>query len=107
MSFDYPGPERRRRVMYVTANTEYHFRDGTCVAVRDRGTGRFVQAHLALGRRFAGAVRFSRDGSVVPSTQEPAPGAALYFGPEGRELVTSRLVSVGRPSKQLVQTYPD
>ena len=36
LTADYAGPERRNRAMYVTANTEYHFRDGVCVAVRDR-----------------------------------------------------------------------
>ncbi|MFO0673294.1 MAG: hypothetical protein U0235_27385 [Polyangiaceae bacterium] len=34
------GPDRRRHRVYVTKNTEYHFRDGFCVAVRgDRRPG--------------------------------------------------------------------
>src|SRR5690349_2628311 len=33
---DYSGPERRRRVTYMTRNTEYHLEGGVCVAVRDR-----------------------------------------------------------------------
>ena len=32
----FSGPDRRRHRVYVTKNTEYHFRDGFCVAVRDR-----------------------------------------------------------------------
>ncbi len=40
---DYAGPDRRRHRVYVTKNTEYHFRDGFCVAVRDRRTGDFLQ----------------------------------------------------------------
>ena len=36
---DYRGTERRRHRVYMTRNTEYHFRDGVCVAVRDRRTG--------------------------------------------------------------------
>ena len=44
-------PERRRHRVYVTRNTEYHFRDGFCVAVRDRRSGDFLQGHLAVQRR--------------------------------------------------------
>ncbi len=55
----YPGPERRVHRMYVTRNTEYHFRGEVCVAVRDRKTGRWLDSHLAVNRRLTGGVRFS------------------------------------------------
>ena len=55
--------ERRRHKVFVTRNTEYHFRDRLCVAVRDRRTGDFLPGHLALKRELAGGVAHA----VVPS----------------------------------------
>ena len=106
MQPDYLGPERRRHSMYVTRNTEYHLRDGVCVAVRDRGTGSWLPAHLAVSRRLSGAVRISANGICVPTLDGPAPGQALYFGEGGRQLITSALASVGRPPLEAVRSYP-
>jgi hypothetical protein len=92
--------------MYVTRNTEYHFRDGVCVAVRDRDSGRWLSSHLALNRRVSSGVRFASNGVALPSVQGPQVGEALYFGEGGRELVTSVLCAVERPEKVTVQTYP-
>jgi len=36
---EFAGRDRRRHRIYVTKNTEYHFRDGFCIAVRDGGRG--------------------------------------------------------------------
>lgn len=102
----YPGPERRRHHVYVTKNTEYHFRDAVCVAVRDRKSGRWLSSHLAVRRRLTGGVRFHRNGTAVPSFEPPKVGEALYFGDDGRELLTSLLCSVERPPKDVVQSYP-
>jgi hypothetical protein len=102
----YKGPERRRHRVYVTRNTEYHFRDGFCVAVRDRRTGEFLHGHLALRRRVHGGLKFSRDGGIAPNTGEPRPGESLYFASEGRDLVTSPLESVERPQEDVVSAYP-
>lgn len=102
----FPGNERRRHRVYVTKNTEYHFRDGFCVAVRDRRTGDFLRGHLALRRRLHGGLKFYLNGAIVPNPGEPAPGEALYFAYEGRDLVTSPLESVERPEKAIVATYP-
>ena len=99
-------PERRRHRMYVTRNTEYHFRDGVCVAVRDRRSNAWLMHHLALARRLAGAVHFFANGTAVPRREEPAVGEALYFDEDGRELVTSLLSSIERPPKELVLQYP-
>jgi hypothetical protein len=38
---------------------------------------------------------------------DPEVGEALYFGDEGRELVTSMLTAVERPAKSLVESYPE
>ena len=102
----YSGRERRVHRMYVTKNTEYHFRGELCVAVRDRKTGRWLDAHLAVNRRLTGGVKFHQNGAAVPSCAPPQPGEALYFGDDGRELITSLLSAVERPEKKLVLSYP-
>ena len=99
-------PERRRHRVYVTRNTEYHFRDAFCVAVRDRCSGDFIPGHLALKRSLQGGLKFFPNGAIVPNAGDPRPGEALYFAADGRDLVTSPLLTVERPSKKLVQSYP-
>src|SRR3974390_3397334 len=101
----YRGTERRRHRVYVTRNTEYHFRDGFCVAVRDRRTGEFLHGHLALSRPVHGGIRFFANGAIAPNTGEPRPGESLYFANDGRDLVTSPLEHIERPSKELVLAY--
>jgi hypothetical protein len=99
-------PERRRHRVYVTHNTEYHIRDRRCVAVRDRRTGEFLQGHLALDRSVAGGLKFFVNGGIAPNLGEPRPGESLYFASEGRDLVTSPLESVERPTREVVLEYP-
>jgi hypothetical protein len=103
---DYQGPERRRHRVYLTRNTEYHFRDGFCVAVRDRRTGEFLHGHLALHRRVHGGLKFLETGGMSPNAGEPRPGESLYFASDGRDLVTSALEGVERPSREVVSAYP-
>jgi hypothetical protein len=111
---DYRGPERRRHRVFVTRNTEYHFRDGFCIAVRDRRTGDFLEGHLALRRRVNGGLRFFTNGGISPNGGDPQPGESLYFASDERvpetartrELVTSPLESVERPPRALVEAYP-
>ena len=102
----YSGQERRQHRVYVTRNTEYHLRGETCVAVRDRKTGRFLASHLAMQRTLSGGVRYFANGSAVPSFEPPQIGEALYFGEGGRELVTSLCSSIERPERRLVESYP-
>jgi hypothetical protein len=103
----YEGRERRQHRMYVTRNTEYHFRGETCVAVRDRKTGRFLQSHLAVQRTLSGGVKYQSNGTAIPSCAPPEVGQALYFGDDGRELVTSICSSIERPERKLVAAYPN
>ncbi len=102
----YKGPDRRRHRVYVTRNTEYHFRDGFCVAVRDRKSGEFLHGHLALQRRVDGGLKFFENGGIAPNPGDPKPGESLYFATHGPDLVTSPLVGVERPSKAVSQAYP-
>ena len=100
------GSERRRHRVFMTRNTEYHFRDGMCVAVRDRRTGEWLPGHLALRRQLFGSIRFFMNGSILPNPGEPKVGEALFFASGGRDLITSPLESVERPAKELVEDYP-
>ncbi|MEO7033964.1 MAG: hypothetical protein ABI548_08780 [Polyangiaceae bacterium] len=102
----YTGHERRQHRMYVTRNTEYHFRGETCIAVRDRKSGRFLQSHLAVQRTLSGGVKYQGNGTAIPSCAPPRVGEALYFGDDGRELVTSLCSSIERPERRLVASYP-
>ena len=102
----YEGRERRQHRVYVTRNTEYHFRGETCVAVRDRKSGRFLQSHLAVQRTLSGGVKYQANGTAIPSCAPPRVGEALYFGADGRELVTSLCSSIERPERRLVASYP-
>lgn len=97
--------ERRKHKLYVTRNTEYHFRDERCVAVRDRRTQKWLPSHLACGRILSGSIRFHENGAAVPVSGEPWVGEALYFATGGRELVTSALCEVGRPEKSQLKHY--
>lgn len=107
----YTGDERRIHKVYVTRNTEYHVREGICVAVRDRHSGGYHSAHIALSLQLQGAVKIYSNGGVIPQANDPEPGDAIYFSyvrPDGeeRQIVTSRLLSVERPPKRVVASYP-
>ena len=107
---NYQGTERRRHRVYVTRNTEYHFRDGICVAVRDRRSSSFRNAHLAHGLKLEGCIKIKPTGQE-PSDAEPSIGDALLFLQplsEGRprQITTSRVERIDRPSKQDVRGYP-
>lgn len=106
----YNGVERRIHKVYITRNTEYHVREGICVAVRDRNGGGFHAAHMALALRLEGAVRVYSNGGLIPRASVE-PGDAIYFNyvrPDGeeRQIVTSRLLAVERPAKSVVAAYP-
>lgn len=99
------GRERRRNQMFVTRNTEYHLRDGRCVAVRDRRSDTWLEGHLAVGRVLSGGVRVLKNGEAIPVTDSPQVGEALYFSTGGRELITSVLCSVERPPREVALRY--
>lgn len=101
----YAGPERRKNRVFVTKNTEYHFRGDRCVAVRDRRSSKWLPSHLAIGRRLSGGVHFHRNGTAVPVVEQPAPGEALYFADDGRELITSAVCALERPTRETIAQY--
>lgn len=101
----FQGPERRRNRVYVTRHTEYFFDGATCLAVRDRRSGRVLAAHMAAKRPLEKAVRFAADGRVTEVHDTPAIGDCLYFSYEGRELITSPVESVGRTERELAHRF--
>jgi hypothetical protein len=108
---DYPGPDRRVHKVYLTRNTEYHLKDNVCVAVRDRGTRQFRNAHIALSLKMEGGVKIFANGAVVPNIAQPLIGDAMFFNvPMGdgeyRQIVTSRVEQIDRPPKRDVMMYP-
>lgn len=101
----YSGPERRKNRVFVTKNTEYHFTGDRCVAVRDRRSTQWLPSHLAIGRRLSGGVHFHRNGTAVPVFDQPALGEALYFADDGRELITSAVCGLERPTRDVLKSY--
>ena len=102
----YSGRERRTRRLYVTRNTEYHFNEGRCVAVRQLMTGTWLLTHPALNRTISGSIRFNRHHEAYPSLEPPRVGEGLLFASDGADVVTSDIVSIGRPEKATVESYP-
>lgn len=105
---NYQGAERRKFFAYVTRNTEYHFQEGTCVAVRDRRTGQFLAAHVALGMRLVGGVNMTPNGLRLPKSERPEVGDALCLTKSiesSHQIVTSRVESIERPSRDTVSKY--
>lgn len=97
--------ERRVHTVFVTRNTEYHVRGSLCVAVRQRDDARWESEHPAVGRSLAGALRWLRDG-LMPHSERPSPGDAIYFRNGDRDLITSKLIRIDRPSRAVVESYP-
>lgn len=92
--------ERRRHVVYITLNTEYHCRDRECVGVRDRQTGAWQRQHPAL--------RGNVLGSLHPDQlvrREPRLGLRLVFEGKRRTVMTSRVLFAGRPERESVFSY--
>lgn len=113
MNRGYGGPERRRHRVFVTRNSEYHCRDGVCVAVRDCGTGEFLRSHSAIGRCMSAGVKFNHDGGIesISAPTEPHVGEQLCFSAGNsdnpRDVITSPLKAIERPAAELVERYPN
>jgi hypothetical protein len=107
----YLGPERRHHRMLVTRNSEYHCRDGRCVAVRDRHTGEFIRGHHAIGKKLSAGIRFTDDGGIaqVSPPEELLEGEQVCFSSriddQEYDVVTSPLLRIDRPPKDVVALY--
>jgi len=107
----YAGIERRRHTVLVTCNSEYHCRDGRCLAVRDRHTGQSWPWHKAIGLVVTGGIRCDCEGRVEHGSPpgDLRAGERIRFasGREGdeEEVVTSSLVAIQRPVRHVVARY--
>lgn len=101
-----PAGERRLHRVFVTRNTEYHVRKDICVAVRDRKSGDWLRGHLAVKQRVEGSLRFDKRGAIEATDALPDVGQSLFFHAQGRDLVTSPVLSVERPQQETVTRYP-
>lgn len=91
--------ERRKHVLYLTRNTEYHCRAQECVGVRDRNTKKWNRWHPALRSKLMGILH--ADSKVY---RRPMPGFKLVFA--GKQTVmTSSLQSINRPPKRTLFHY--
>lgn len=99
-----PARERRIHKVFLTQNTEYHVRRNRIVAVRDRRTGSFQPDHIALFRKVGGAIGYKPDGSFTAERDLPQPGESILF--EGTGTITSPVIAVQRPPRDLVIRYP-
>jgi hypothetical protein len=102
----YAGKDRRIHKMFVTRNTEYHVRRDQCIGVRDRRSGRWLHGHLAIKGRVEGGLRFSSEGGITPNGGLPSIGDSLFFHAAGRDLITSPVVAIERPARDVVAGYP-
>ena len=82
-SAEFAGPDRRRHRVYVTRNTEYHFRDGFCVAVRDRRTGDFSTGTSPCAGASTADCKFYLNGAIVPNPGEPGSARPSTSRPTG------------------------
>lgn len=102
----YEGPERRIHKVIVTRNTEYYVRERRCVAVRDRSSGQWVPDHFAVDRAIMGAIRYLDSGELFAAPGLPRVGESMYFEELGRDLVTSAVVAVERPARDMFLQLP-
>jgi hypothetical protein len=101
----YAGLERRIHKVFVTRNSEYHVRQQTCVGVRDRETGEWLKTHFAVERAVIGSIKFFESGAITATPGLPSVGESMYFEDLGRDLVTSSVVAVERPSPEVLAEY--
>jgi hypothetical protein len=97
MPSTYAWPERRRRWVYVTQGSEYHCRDGICVAVFGRGTLGFRLRHPAIGRI-----------PLVSTDHEGVRRIIFGAGTSGSlplVVITSSVITIERPSREALALY--
>ena len=93
--------ERRRHRALVTRNSEYHLRDGICVGVKERQSGRFCDRHPAIGMRLV--LVSATEGHTDPSS--PVGGRAYFLDDTQRNLLTSTVETVVRPPREALARY--
>jgi hypothetical protein len=90
----YSGSDRRIHTVFATNNSEYHVRNGVCVAVRDRGTQVWRSNHEAIGMELE-----------VKGIDHQHLGASLLFLSPYYKMQTSKVADVLRPERTAVESY--
>lgn len=103
----YFGPERRIHRIFITRNTEYHMRRRTCVRIRDRRTGRWIDDHRAVNLMMTGCFPFGNLAGDINISDIPEIGECVFFNDQGIDIITSPVLCVERPPKATVLSeYP-
>jgi hypothetical protein len=101
---DAPGSGTTARGHYhvlFTQNTEYHCRNGTCIAVRDRKTGNWLPDHQAVNVAVISALHLRADKGL--QFEPPAIGDPLvFYTKSARMLVTSPIQQIICPEEDPV-----
>jgi hypothetical protein len=77
-----------------------------CVGVRDRRSGEWLGGHLAVRSTVSGGLKFHDNGAISASEGLPTVGESLFFIAAGRDLITSPVLNVERPAREIVHNYP-
>ena len=101
----YEGPERRIHRILVTRNTEYHMRRRTCVRVRDRRSGRWLDEHRVTNLMMSGCFAFGYNSGEINLSDVPDLGECVFFNYDGVDIITSPVLSVERPAKDMVLAH--
>jgi hypothetical protein len=89
--------DRRRHRVFYTRHTEYHLREDECVGVRDRESGEWMIDHVALRLHAL----------TIPDLRASSDwvGRRIQFWGRWSDVLTSPVVSVGRPTLDEVPCY--
>ena len=93
-------PERRRHVLFITRNTEYHCRGRECVGVRDRRSGAWLSRHPVVRATLLGGLDEDRT-----LQRQPVVGSRLVFSGVQHTVVTSTVLFAGRPERESIFSY--
>jgi len=91
------GRERRQHRVFVTRHTEYHLRGSECVGVRDRDSGRWLRRHAALRLHALQLPPIGADDGWL--------GQRIQFWSSTTDVLTSPVVAILRPEKDVVPRY--
>ncbi|MEL6338772.1 MAG: hypothetical protein AAFQ65_02625 [Myxococcota bacterium] len=98
----YPGPERRIHRVFVTHNSEYHTRQGVCVAVRRLSAEDLTREHPAVGGSVLGGIGYDEERGYLAHFGIPDEGEKICFS---NDVITSPILAVQRPSRDVVAGY--
>ena len=100
----YAGPDRRAHRVLVTTDAEYFMRRRLCLRVRDRSTGLWLDGHRASGTLILGSVDVDAAEPRLNLADVPRLGECVMFGSKSGPTLTTPVVAVARPPRELMAT---